>query len=810
MPVNALPRGGVGGPGSLSPASLSRSLSRLREYRTRTRIMLALGVSQMVLGSLILAVSFAALALTTSPRVRHSCPFWAGFSVLLSGLIGVVSWKRPLSLVITFFMLLSAVCVMLNLAGSILSCQNAQLVNSLEDCQLCGCMFPPPPPQLKFDSDGVCVCCELQKQSSSCNNLGETLKLNPLRDCNTIRLRLKELLFSVCALNVISTIVCALATAMCCMQMVSTDVLQMFMPHRNRALNVDCMTPHGTILHQTLDFDEFIPPIPPPPYYPPEYTCTPSMDGQRGLHLDFPHSPFSAIYGVPINSPGTLYPTDLPPPYESVVGQTPASQVTTSIEQQATESSLCDRNTTAGLSTQASVDSASLMVSEVADQDQTCSSEDLCSLEVQGSDSSPYGTLHIAPTEGSCTSLELCMRASSRCHRGLPNTDARPSDTGYSESSQTQDSLERSPDWSSENFSNLDQEDSTENTHPSEELRAAMHMCDELASAKHLPEEPPKASTHSLIKARMMSRKLTLPVTIPPPPQPCSPTSVASSGGTSAISPLAPTPSPSPPARPRGPRLCFSVWSPSSASQPPSTSVQSGQSPSERPRVLKAARRYRKLARIVRSTSDPISCSTTTRRESYGCASRNDPTAEDSARTSPEQEPRDTSTEVAKPSHVRVTKQQKEGRKVDICLKPRSLHTHPSHERPHSLADLKMYKDTKILVAKFLEHSSCSLPPEVQQVVNNIKCVIKSDEKHMEEAIFSANVIDQVMTQRIIGSPRKRDHEDLHLQSCGALSSSPSPSLRRPKHLPQTTSSSTDAQGSPSSEQSLECRETIL
>lgn len=105
-------------------------------------------------------------------------------------------------------------------------------------------------------------------------------------------------------------------------------------------------------------------------------------------------------------------------------------------------------------------------------------------------------------------------------------------------------------------------------------------------------------------------------------------------------------------------------------------------------------------------------------------------------------EPRDISTEVvgAKPA----TKQQKESKKIDIHLKPRSLHTRSSHERPHSLADLKMYKDTKILVAKFLEHSSCSLPPEVQQVVNNIKCVIKSDEKHMEEAIFSANVIDQV------------------------------------------------------------------
>lgn len=53
----------------------------------------------------------------------------------------------------------------------------------------------------------------------------------------------------------------------------------------------------------------------------------PALILDRGLHLDFPHSPFSAIYGVPINSPGTLYPTDLPPPYESVVGHTPASQV---------------------------------------------------------------------------------------------------------------------------------------------------------------------------------------------------------------------------------------------------------------------------------------------------------------------------------------------------------------------------------------------------------------------------------------------------------------------------------------------------
>lgn len=78
-----------------------------------------------------------------------------------------------------------------------------------------------------------------------------------------------------------------------------------------------------------------------------------------------------------------------------------------------------------------------------------------------------------------------------------------------------------------------------------------------------------------------------------------------------------------------------------------------------------------------------------------------------------------------------------------------------------------MYKDTKILVAKFLEHSSCSLPPDVQQVVNNIKCVIKLDEKHMEEAIFSANVIDQVtqVQEKCAKSARERER----YQSCSSI-----------------------------------------
>ncbi|KAI1889541.1 hypothetical protein AGOR_G00163930 [Albula goreensis] len=808
MPVSALPRGR-----SLSPVSLSRSLSRLREFRTRTRIMLSLGVTQMVLGSLILAVSFAALALTVSPRVRHSCPFWAGFSVLLSGLIGVVSWKRPLSLVITFFMLLSAVCVMLNLAGSILSCQNAQLVNSLDSCQL-----------VKFVSDGVCVCCELQLQSSGCNNLGETLKLNPLRDCNTIRLRLRELLFSVCALNVISTIVCALATAMCCMQMVSTDILQMFMPHRARSLNADCMTPHGTVLHQTLDFDEFIPPSPGPP------TTPQSTPAPRGLHLDFPHSPFSAIYGVPINSPGTLYPSELPPPYESIVGQTPASQATTSLEQQATESSLCERNTTADFSTQGK-SSVWFPLQTITTgtgggpPDHSCSSEDLCSLEVQGSlhstsDLSPYGTLRTVPTDGSCTSLEHSARCSlrhqnhppepSRTHRhrrrhhrhGDDLDDDDLLDDGYSESSHTEDP---SPDWSSENVSAPERED------PAATVGAATATANERSWEK-------------------ASRMLVLPPPPPlPPPLASSYAYVAPSSSASGPSPF-PQPttsaasashSPSPPTKPRGHRLCFSVWSPSSssssasASQPP----RGGSSPSERPRPPRSGRRYRKLAQIVRSTSDPLSCASLSGSDSCGCVSAQNPPPEDSPQTSPEPAACSEHTAVvvsfpasSKPSFLGGRKS-KEGAKVDIRLKPRPSHGVPG-ERPHSLADLKTYKDTKILVAKFLEHSSCSLPPEVQQVVNSIKFVIKSDERHMEEAIFSASIIDQVMTQSQYGtrSPRKRPHDELHLQSCGALSSPCTPPRRPrpragPPDLPNPTGPPLSVTDRP---HSLVCRETIL
>nr|XP_060611755.1 protein ENTREP2 isoform X1 [Anolis sagrei ordinatus] len=708
--------GGGGGPGlplSLRrpSSSLSRRLARLRG--SRARLMLALGAAQMALGCLIVALSFAALALTTSARVRHSCPFWAGFSVLLSGLIGVVSWKRPLSLVITFFMLLSAVCVMLNLAGSILSCQNAQLVNSLEGCQL-----------IKFDSDSVCVCCELQHQNSGCS-LGEMLKLNPLQECNRVRLTLKDLLFSVCALNIISTIVCALATAMCCMQMVSSDVLQMFLPQRSHSANPDCMTPHGTILHQTLDFDEFIPPIPPPPYYPPEYTCTPVIEAQRGLHLDFSHSPFNTLYEVSINSPGILYPAELPPPYEAVIGQATGNQVT-AMEQQVIESSILERNPTTDFSSQALVDGPSQMASEVADlpNSHTYSSGDLCALELQepsffSADLSAYTTPLKGATNRSCSSLDYGIPCGLRRTRSPDNAaGSRQSPTctdraGSKECGRR--SRSRSSDCSAENFG------------------AAERDCPGLVR-KGKAASPPKLR-----------------------------------------------------------KICCGVFGPTAVPQPPSRSVPVNTLPRSCPeRMAQQRTRRARLSNIVRSTSDPLSCVSAAESE------------ERCRHLVPVSSPHvAASTCQDAGHHLFPTGKPRDPPKSGHSRKPKALQT-LCKDRPHSLVDLQAYKDTKVLVAKFLEHSNCNLPPEVRHVVNSIRSVIKSDERHMEEAIFSANVIDQVITssQQSVDTSRKRLQEDLHLQSCGALSS-PVAFLRR-AHVTRTFE-----RGRPHSFVGV-CRETVL
>ncbi|KAJ1080656.1 hypothetical protein NDU88_000850 [Pleurodeles waltl] len=365
-------------------ARTSRSLSHLRVQRTWSQILLALGFVQVTLGVLIITSSLVAATITPSLKIKHSCPSWAGFSLALSGLIGVVSWKRPFTLMITFFTLLSALCVMLSLAGSILSCQNAQLVRSFDLCQRVKSSYTQ---YSRIYTDAFlqekdwCVCCQAQTEQAQptvCKKDEEMITMYPNPECKAIRGTLKDLLFSVCGLTILSTIICTLSAVICCIQIFSLDIIHVLVPQRSTSVNLECISPHETFLHNILDFEEFVPPVPPPPYYPPEYTCSSETDAQ------------SITYNGSMDSPIPLHPTDFPPSYESVMGIRGDSQATLNVfdtqPQEGSRTSPCNGVSSTVLSGEVSMDSASLVMSEIVDiPDDSSPSEDSCLLDMQGS-----------------------------------------------------------------------------------------------------------------------------------------------------------------------------------------------------------------------------------------------------------------------------------------------------------------------------------------------------------------------------------------------------------------------------------------
>uniref|UniRef100_A0A663N5S1 Uncharacterized protein n=1 Tax=Athene cunicularia TaxID=194338 RepID=A0A663N5S1_ATHCN len=125
----------------------------------------------------------------------------------------------------------------------------------------------------------------------------------------------QDLLFSVCGLTVFSTIICTLSAVVCCIQIFSLDIVHVLVPQRSSSVTLECTSPPDTFLQSMIDFEEFVPPVPPPPYYPPEYTCSSETDAQ------------SITYNGSMDSPVPLYPTDFPPSYETVMGLRGDSQV---------------------------------------------------------------------------------------------------------------------------------------------------------------------------------------------------------------------------------------------------------------------------------------------------------------------------------------------------------------------------------------------------------------------------------------------------------------------------------------------------
>ncbi|XP_013209280.1 protein FAM189B isoform X5 [Microtus ochrogaster] len=197
---------------SLTSRPSTRGLTHLRLHRPWLQALLTLGLAQVLLGILVVTFSMVASSVTTTESIKKSCPSWAGFSLAFSGLVGIVSWKRPFTLVISFFSLLSVLCVMLSMAGSVLSCKNAQLAQDFRECSTEG---------------KVCVCCPPIPLHRPCPEWGQELKVAPNSTCDEARGALKNLLFSVCGLTICAAIICTLSAIVCCVQIFSLDLVHM-------------------------------------------------------------------------------------------------------------------------------------------------------------------------------------------------------------------------------------------------------------------------------------------------------------------------------------------------------------------------------------------------------------------------------------------------------------------------------------------------------------------------------------------------------------------------------------------------------
>ncbi|XP_075834600.1 protein ENTREP3 isoform X12 [Microtus pennsylvanicus] len=326
---------------SLTSRPSTRGLTHLRLHRPWLQALLTLGLAQVLLGILVVTFSMVASSVTTTESIKRSCPSWAGFSI-------------------SFFSLLSVLCVMLSMAGSVLSCKNAQLAQDFRECSTEG---------------KVCVCCPPIPLHRPCPEWGQELKVALNSTCDEARGALKNLLFSVCGLTICAAIICTLSAIVCCVQIFSLDLVHMLAPERSVSGPLGPLactsSPPAPLLHTMLDLEEFVPPVPPPPYYPPEYTCSSETDAQ------------SITYNGSMDSPVPLYPTDCPPSYEAVMGLRRDSQATLFDPQLHDGSCVCERVASI---VDVSMDSGSLVLSAIGDLPGGSSpSEDSCLLELQGS-----------------------------------------------------------------------------------------------------------------------------------------------------------------------------------------------------------------------------------------------------------------------------------------------------------------------------------------------------------------------------------------------------------------------------------------
>uniref|UniRef100_A0A2K6FQP5 Family with sequence similarity 189 member A2 n=1 Tax=Propithecus coquereli TaxID=379532 RepID=A0A2K6FQP5_PROCO len=143
-------------------------------------------------------------------------------------------------LLVNLFVLLSVVCVLLNLAGFILGFQGNQFVSSVLRYDL-----------VDLGEGKICFCCK-EFQPAKCTDK-ENL-------CSALHLLLKKVLFALCALNALTTIVCLVAAIFATRRSCINE----------SQISAEDVEEHGHI----PDPDDFRPPVPPSSHFAIFCSCT--------------------------------------------------------------------------------------------------------------------------------------------------------------------------------------------------------------------------------------------------------------------------------------------------------------------------------------------------------------------------------------------------------------------------------------------------------------------------------------------------------------------------------------------------------
>ncbi|XP_068033432.1 endosomal transmembrane epsin interactor 1 [Anomalospiza imberbis] len=254
------------------------------------RSLLVLGLLQTGLGCALMALCFGALSLSSAPQVKNACPLWDGSSVILCGILGLTTWKRPMRLLVNLFVLLSVISFMLNVTGLILGCQGIQFVSGVPRCNL-----------MDMDENKTCFCCE-ELHPTTCTEAEAVLKLYHVKTCSAAHHLLKKVLLALSALNALTATVCFTAAALHYLLTLAS----------RRSCTDECEIEDED---HNLDPDDFVPPVPPPSYFATFNSYTPQIGHSTpvsdviSLHY---------IYATPIRGAEVYCPLDPPPPYETV------------------------------------------------------------------------------------------------------------------------------------------------------------------------------------------------------------------------------------------------------------------------------------------------------------------------------------------------------------------------------------------------------------------------------------------------------------------------------------------------------------